>query len=233
MQRLLRLIQHPHTRHWLWVALATFLIGGFIIVSTEIREAQAGQSETIVAIDQVVLKTLVGLRNPGLNGVSVDVTALGSGTVLSLLTTCLVLFTYFQRRYFLALHIFSAGAGAGLLTHFLKHHFGRSRPDALFQLVEVQGFSYPSGHSMASAAVYFTLAIVFCSQFKSKLPRLIIGALFVLIIFSIGASRMYLGVHYFSDVLAGILIGISWASLLTGLSSYVSIRKLRRSMARA
>lgn len=95
-------------------------------------------------------------------------------------------------------------------------HWDRPRPDFLIRLVNVEGYSYPSGHSLSGAAVYFTLAILLCQESRS----FIVLSFASLLIFLISLSRVYLGVHYISDVMAGVLLGIAWAALLGAAISF-------------
>lgn len=201
-----------------------FLLGSFIILTSEVHEALAGEKELIGTIDQVLLNFAVENRTKGLNGVAIDLTALGSGAGLSILTAFLCVFFFLKQKFSLVAHTFLAAIGASVLTSALKFYFERSRPDVSLRLVDVQGFSYPSGHSLASAAIYFTCAILVTKQFSGLMSRSVLWIFFLALIGTIGFTRIYLGVHFFSDVIAGIMIGIAWASLLETGMSYLEER---------
>lgn len=224
MQRIQIFAQYLRTkeaRRWLWLAVSALLAGLFIAISAEIYEAQHGTMESITIIDHSVLNSILPFRTPRLSSAMIDVTAMGSVTVLTILVVVLSGFLYFIKKGYVALHLIIASIGSGVINQILKAFFERERPEITYRLVDVQGFSYPSGHSMSAAAIYFTLAIIFSSLLRGAGQKTIIAGLFFFIICLIGFSRIYLGVHYFSDVSAGILMGISWASLLASISSII------------
>ncbi len=208
--------QRPIFRDGKWFAwfLVCSLFGGFIILTSEVGEALAGERELIGIIDQEVLAFIVEHRVSSMTEIAVDLTALGSEAGLSILTLFLCAFFFLTGRRRVAAHSLLAAAGAAGLTVALKSYFERSRPDIALRLVEVEGFSYPSGHSLASAAIYFTCAILVDKRLSGFLPRCLMWTFFLALIGVIGFTRIYLGVHFFSDVVAGILLGIAWASLL-------------------
>ena len=199
---------------WLAWFLVCFPLGSFIILTSEVSEALTGERELIGIIDHHVLAFIAEHRTPFLTGIAIDLTALGSVAGLSILTLFLCAFLFFSKERLLVLHALLAGIGAAGLTTALKFHFERSRPEDSFRLVEVQGFSYPSGHSLASAAIYFTCAILVHKRLSDLPSRCIMWTFFLALIGAIGFTRIYLGAHFFSDVIAGIMIGIAWAALL-------------------
>lgn len=199
---------------WLAIFFMTILLGGFIILTSEVNESLLGKEELIGRIDQETLSLIINNRNPKLNGIVIDLTALGSATVLTIITISFCTFFTLTSKTLLATQFLMTVAGSGVLTSLLKFYFERSRPDLILRLVEVQGFSYPSGHSLSSAATYFTLSIITCKFVNKIYGRVIVWIIFLSLITLIGMTRLYLGVHFFSDVLAGILIGIAWASLI-------------------
>lgn len=202
------------TERWIWLGLSTFLAGFFLVLSMEVREFMSGQKEWIGGFDEALVLFLSRLRTPLLSGIAVDITAMGSGTVLLILTSIFLGCLFLRKKYFDFLHLILTALGSAILTFSLKDFFERSRPSQALRLVEVQGFSYPSGHSLSSAAVYFTMAILIQKYLLSPKERNLVLLFALGLILSIGFSRLYLGVHFFSDVTAGILLGIAWASLL-------------------
>lgn len=216
-----RLADSSIARFWLWFGLATGLFGAFLCLSFELLEASNGKQELITSIDRYPESILLQLRTPKLNEVAINVTALGSATVISIFILISVLLLLLKRRFALVLHLLIAAIGSAISTFLVKSHFERPRPNVLTHLIDVQGYSYPSGHSLSSAAVYFTFAVLLCNWFKKISERTLIIGITLLLIFIIGFSRVYLGVHYVSDVTAGILLGISWASILGAISCFL------------
>ncbi|MDQ0270476.1 phosphatase PAP2 family protein [Cytobacillus purgationiresistens] len=141
----------------------------------------------------------------------------------------LLILLVMAKKYALAVFVvFSSGAG-GLFNWFLKWIFQRDRP--VFQpLIEVTGFSFPSGHSMGSFVFYGSLAFVLIHFVKKIAWRILICTLLFLVIATIGVSRIYLGVHYPSDVLAGFLSGAVWLMVnIIAFQAYENrVKKLER-----
>lgn len=154
-----------------------------------------------------------------------DITSLGGGTVLALITIFVSIFLILQKRYDTLWLLLAATAGGALLSLGLKEIYGRERPNLIFRLVTVSSLSFPSGHSMMSAVFYLTQAAIISRFQRSwKIRIYIIGvALFLTII--IGFSRVYLGVHYPTDVIGGWTIGLAWASLCWSITWYLQRRK--------
>jgi undecaprenyl-diphosphatase len=107
--------------------------------------------------------------------------------------------------------VFAASGGGWLLNNALKLVFARPRPAIVPHLHEVMSPSFPSGHAMTSAAVYLTLGALLMHISKGRLTKIYCMTIAMLATLLIGSTRVYLGVHYPTDVLAGWLIGMSWA----------------------
>jgi undecaprenyl-diphosphatase len=212
-------------RKWLLVGFTTLLLGSFLALSSEVKEASLGQPELISNLDKVTHESLSDIRNPKLNEIVMDITALGSTVVLTILIFVLCSYLIFLGYLASAAHLALAGAGGGLLTLLLKPFFERARPDTILRLVDVQGYSYPSGHSLSSAAIYFTIALLCCQRLNKRTHQIMISSLFFVLVTLIGVSRVYLGVHYFSDVTAGILLGVAWASFLSVIMAFIETRR--------
>ncbi|MBO9581635.1 MAG: phosphatase PAP2 family protein [Sphingobium sp.] len=150
----------------------------------------------------------------GLRQFMLDVTALGNNALLALVALLGVGFLVAAGKRHLA-----ALLGAGIVTGIgasviLKLAFARARPDVVAHLVDVQTASFPSGHAMNSAVVYLTMAALLARGQKGRGARLYILAVGMGLTFLIGLSRLYLGVHWPTDVLMGWMFGASWAGLL-------------------
>ena len=147
-----------------------------------------------------------------MTGALFDVTALGSATVLGLVvfavTGCLLL----QRRAGAALTIALTWFSGEWLNAGMKQGFDRPRPSIVPPLRAVFSASFPSGHAMASAIVYLTIAAVLIRLSASTVTRVYILAVALLLTLLVGISRVYLGLHYPTDVLGGWILGCMWAS---------------------
>jgi undecaprenyl-diphosphatase len=140
-----------------------------------------------------------------------DITALGGPTVLGLtvvaVTGYLMLHGFFRN----ALFVLVASAGGWIINDVLKLLFARPRPSVVPHLREVSSLSFPSGHALTSAVVFLTLGTLLMRVAKKPLAKWYCFATAMGATALVGASRVYLGVHYPSDVVAGWLIGLSWA----------------------
>jgi undecaprenyl-diphosphatase len=140
-----------------------------------------------------------------------DLTALGSTLVLSMTVLTVVGFLLLMRHWRAAIFTFAASVSGQLASHVLKEFFGRPRPDLIPHEVAVFTHSFPSGHAMMSAVVYLTLASLAARLMDRRRLKLYVMSIAVIFTILIGASRVYLGVHWPSDVLAGWTVGASWA----------------------
>ncbi len=197
---------------WGAVCVALLFIAVFVELSEEVVEID-DRSARLLGVDTCVLRFIARFRRPWLNAIAVDLTALGSPLVVALFTLTFgaLLLTKADRRGAISLVVISLASA--LLTSATKALLERSRPSVVPRLVEVTGLSYPSGHSLASAAVYLTAAFVLgrhVSRSGERIGFVIYAAIMVVLI---GASRVYLGVHYPSDVLGGIVLGAACAIL--------------------
>lgn len=142
---------------------------------------------------------------------AVDVTALGSNTVLLFVAVTAMVFAVMVGRRDILGFLFLSSAGALALNLGLKLVFARERPDIAPHLTHVSTYSYPSGHALMSAAIYLSFAAIIAALAHGHLPRIFILAIAFLIAGAVGISRVYLGVHYPTDVVAGWMIGTAWA----------------------
>jgi undecaprenyl-diphosphatase len=142
---------------------------------------------------------------------ALDITALGSGTVLGLAVAVIAGFLILQRLRRTAAFIVIASVGGWVLNAWLKEIFARPRPDVVPHLSQVMSLSFPSGHAMTSAVVYLTLGALLMRVADRRATKIYCMACAMFMAVLVGTTRVYLGVHYPSDVLAGWLVGLSWA----------------------
>ena len=193
-------------------ALIAAMIAVFAKIADEVVEGETH------AFDQTVLRAL---RNPNdladpigpawLELAMRDITSLGGFTVVILVTLAAIGYLVIDGKRAAALFVMVSIAGGTVLSEGLKHLFARPRPDLVAHLVEVQTASFPSGHAMLSAVIFLTLgALLARIQRRRRLKAYVISVAIVLTLM-IGASRVYLGVHWPTDVLAGWCAGAAWA----------------------
>ncbi|RUW27865.1 phosphatase PAP2 family protein [Mesorhizobium sp. M4B.F.Ca.ET.215.01.1.1] len=148
-----------------------------------------------------------------LQGAMRDITSLGSTSVLVLITAAVIVYLLLIRRPGSALLIFVAVAGGQVLSSLLKAGIDRPRPELVSHLVDETSLSFPSGHAMLSAVTYLTLGSLAARFLPDRTTKIFVLCLAVLITVLVGTSRVYLGVHWPSDVLGGWCAGFAWAML--------------------
>jgi undecaprenyl-diphosphatase len=142
-----------------------------------------------------------------------DITALGSVPVLALLTLVVVVTLWMEKRRRAVAWLVAAILGAVAINPLFKWLFARDRPDILDPELLPSSFSFPSGHAFMSAAIYLTIGALLTMVIERRATRMAVIAMAVLITLLVGFSRVYLAVHFPSDVLAGWTLGCAWASL--------------------
>ncbi|MGG7579668.1 phosphatase PAP2 family protein [Rhizobium sp. Nf11,1] len=140
-----------------------------------------------------------------------DITSLGGITVLSLMTVLITVYLLLDRRWPIAIFVFSSVLSGWLASTLLKILVARPRPDVVPHLVEVSDLSFPSGHAMVSAVTYLTLGALLARTQRYPSTRIFVMGAGVFLAVIIGLSRIYLGVHYPTDVFAGWCAGALWA----------------------
>jgi undecaprenyl-diphosphatase len=166
-------------------------------------------------------RILIALRTPGdlakpigppwMLQSAIDLSALGGFTFVWLFTAATSGYLALIRRWS-ALGIFLAAiVGASVLNALVKFSFHRARPEVVPHLAEVSNASFPSGHAMISAATYMTVGALLAHTQPSRAVRIYLLGLAAILSILIGLSRLYLGVHWPSDVLAGWTFGSAWA----------------------
>jgi len=195
----------------LWWGSAALAFGTFVGITRELIEGEVG------AIDRGILLRVAKIRTPLLTSAAIDITALGSSALVILISFFGLLILLVMRDRRGALQLLLASVGAGILTFMTKNIIERVRPVEVNQLVAVSGYSYPSGHSVSTAALFLTIAIIGCRYLQSAGARATIVLAALMVSVTVAASRVYLGVHYATDVVSGFSLGMAWAILLTGL----------------
>lgn len=197
-----------------WILLSGAM--ALLWVFMEIADAVV-QSETL-AIDKTIMMLMRDAEDPAnaigppwLQQVAQDITALGGNAILTLLSLWVMAFLFLTEKRKLALIVLVATGGALVASLMLKSGFDRARPDLFPHATTVYTSSFPSSHSMLAASAYLTMgALLAQSQSRRRVKALIIIASVFLTVM-IGISRVYLGVHWPTDVVAGWTVGAIWA----------------------
>lgn len=205
-------------RDELWLLAGTVVLLGVALAIINLA-GEVIEGDTL-EFDKRILSSLRKADDPSqpigpvwLEVAALDITALGSAAVLGLTVAAVAGFLVLQGMYRHAAFVLAASAGGWLLNNALKALFARPRPDVVPHLREVMTLSFPSGHALTSAAIYLTLGALLMRVSDRRLTKFYCMAVAMLATLLIGATRVYLGVHYPTDVLAGWLIGLSWALL--------------------
>ncbi|MEP7036837.1 MAG: phosphatase PAP2 family protein, partial [Acidobacteriota bacterium] len=147
---------------------------------------------------------------PFLTSIMQAASFVGSTLFLILLGIILVALLYVKKHRHGAILFAITTVGAGVLNFLLKLAFHRARPEPFFNTILPSSYSFPSGHSLGSFCFYLALAAILTNRVEKFWLKITIWTLAVSLVLLIGMSRIYLGVHYPSDVLAGFVVGFIW-----------------------
>ncbi|CBN57217.1 putative PAP2 superfamily protein [Kamptonema sp. PCC 6506] len=200
--KLLSLLSLLTTIRLVGLATAAFALWGFAEIAEEVLEKETQ------AFDTEILLSLRSLHTPVLNQIMVGFTYLGQPSLLLVICLNLGLILLLRNHRSEALTIAIGALGAVGLNTLLKKLFARTRPQLWERIVDVRFYSFPSGHAMMSMVIYGLLGYFLASYFPRW--RWLIAILTVLLVTTIGFSRMYLGVHWPTDVIAGYIAGFVW-----------------------
>lgn len=194
-------------KRWIIVALA---IAIFVIITKKVVEKE------IFQLDSIVYNFLVNYRTDFLNTIFKIITQFGSAIWLITITILCMLFIK-EKKYKVTIPINLIVIA--VLNSILKNIFVRPRPNEL-RIIDELGFSFPSGHSMASMAFYGYLIYIIYKNMKNKTLRNFLCIFLSILVLLIGISRIYLGVHYASDVIAGICFSITYLIIMISTGVY-------------
>ena len=203
-------------------------IYGFLAIADEVSENE------IASLDSSILLLF---RNPAdvsdplgpawLEETMAEITALGGYPVLVVLVGVVVGYLLVARRTRPALFVLASILSGAVVSHVLKLLYDRPRPDLVEHLVSTHTASFPSGHATMSTVVYLTLASLIVRLVPQTRVRVYVICVAVALALAIGISRIYLGVHWPSDVVAGWALGVAWASLSWLVASALRGRRSR------
>lgn len=210
--------------------LVAFLVVTMLLAGVGNLASEVVEGDTL-AFDRWLIALLRDPADPGsplgpwwLKKAMIDLTALGGGPFLTFLTIAAAGFLVASRKWGMALFVVVAIAGGGLAGNVLKWIFVRARPDLVPHLVSVDSASFPSAHAMNSAVTFLTLGVLLSRTQKDRRVKAYLLGLALFLTLIVGFSRVYLGVHWPTDVIAGWAVGAAWAILC----SVIAARLQRR-----
>ncbi|MFV9510230.1 phosphatase PAP2 family protein [Tepidibacillus sp. LV47] len=209
-------------KHFVWgLAIGILLLFVFAKLVEDLLFNELGMFDTIVT------QYIQSFASPNVTKLMVFITQLGSGPILTLFLLIVGGIFYFRYKKRRDVILLAGGLiGGALLNVALKDLFRRSRPD-ITHLVEAGGYSFPSGHSMVSTTFYGILSYLLWIHLKErKKSTWYVPILTIILILSIGISRIYLGVHFPSDVIAGFSAG--GILVIAGIIGYESIKNAEK-----
>lgn len=198
----------------LGLLLAVAAGGGFVYLAAEVRVGDT------LALDRWAVRAMRTAHDPGvpigprwLPETSRDATALGSIGVLSLLTLAIAGYLWLDRKFWMVLYLLATTASGVGLSLGLKQLFDRPRQTIVPPLSHASTTSFPSGHSFLAAVVYLTLGALLVTVITRKRLKVYVITMAITLTIMVGISRLYLGMHYPSDIVAGWIAGAAWAML--------------------
>jgi undecaprenyl-diphosphatase len=213
-----------------WVLLIVLLAAAVLWGAAELRD-ELGEGDTL-GTDRAILMAFRSASDPAdpigprwFEELARDVTALGSFGVLMFIIAASVVFLFIAGQKSDAFVMMAATGGGIAATSLLKIFFARTRPETVHDIY-VSSFSFPSGHTMMSAVTYLTLGALFARELKRPMLKAYVMVLAVGVTLLVGISRIYLGVHWPSDVVAGWALGAAWALLCWANANWLEKKKL-------
>ncbi|OYY79632.1 MAG: phosphatase PAP2 family protein [Sphingomonas sp. 28-62-20] len=219
-------IRHPP---WLFYAAGALALAVLIIAVLGATIARGHQ----FAFDRAIMLAMrepENMRVPEgptwLKQVMVDVTALGGETVLTIIVIITAGFLAIRRHWLTFWLVLGGTISGSWAVALIKTTVARPRPALIDHIVQVWSASFPSGHAANSAIIYLTVALLLMQIVESRIARWYMVAVAMLLVIVIGVSRIYLGVHWPSDVLAGWGFGTLWALAWWSLGGWIRLRRI-------
>ena len=184
------------------ITVAVLSLWGFVQIADEVLEKETQ------AIDTTILQSIRLIHSPGLNRVMIGITFLGEPLVLVILSVSFGIVLLIQRRWVSVVTLSVLTAGGIGLNFLLKDLFARTRPELWDRILDVRQYSFPSGHAMISLIIYGFIGYWVATRYRHW--RNLVVSVVVLLILAIGFSRLYLGVHWPTDIIAGYAAGTVW-----------------------
>ena len=202
------------------IELAALIVGLIAALCLAWLATNVTRGET-TPVDENVRDSIHSISSPGVTQLFSAITVLGSQGVVIGFSACSAILMFLKRRRDRALLVVGAMAGAELLLPILKNHFHRPRPEPFFGARLPPSYSFPSGHALLSFCCYGLLATLAGAYLRGRF-RWLIRICAAALILAIGVSRIYLGLHYPTDVIAGYLAAIAWMAAVAAIYTHLA-----------
>lgn len=204
--------QEPAVLVAMFIAVAA--VWAFIELAGEVLEGDTRIfDDRILRAMRTAADPAIPIGPPWLAEMGRDMTALGGFALLIFFTLVAAGFLWLSRKQHLSWFLLASAISGYIVSNLLKLAFQRERPNIVPHLSYVNTTSFPSGHSMNSAVIYLTLGVIVAAGLSSRRLKAYVITVAVIMTLLVGVSRVYLGVHYPTDVLAGWMSGTVWAML--------------------
>lgn len=204
--------------HGFWGAIIAFLavalIVGLVVTALFGVLAEAVRGGFTQTVDENVLRWIAARRTPALNEAMLEITTIGSGIPLILMVIVAAVFLWFTKHHWSVLFLLLATGGGQVINRLLKAYFNRDRPSVVEWGHFVDTASFPSGHAMSSFIVYLTMAYLVARIAPNVALKRFTWGLAIVMVLAVGFTRMYLGVHYPTDVIGGFIAGFGWVTFV-------------------
>jgi undecaprenyl-diphosphatase len=230
--RVTRIVSTAHQRWKNYLPVAAILIAGTLFTAwagdafLDLAEKVHGKNASLQRIDGSIHDWAVSERTSGATAFFTGMTIIGGPLGLAVLLTIVGIILAIRRRWSWLIYLAVTFAGGWLLDLELKRYFARARPIAAEMLRRANGYSFPSGHALGSAVAFGALAYLAFRAIRSWPVKTAVIAFLYTLVASVALSRVYLGVHWISDVLAGVTVGTVWVTTAT--VAYETTRRIRR-----
>jgi undecaprenyl-diphosphatase len=214
------------------LAVGTLIIVWTADTFTDIAAALKQHNPTVQRIDSTVYEWFGSRRTRATSTLFVIITTMGGPVPMSALVATVLAVLIARRRFRWAAYLGITTGGGALLNQLLKSHFVRQRPDLEGAVLGASGYSFPSGHAMSATIILGALAYLAARSIRAWKSKSAALAALATLALAIGVSRLYLGVHWTSDVGAGFAAGLLWVSATTtGYEFFRQYRLARTDMA--
>jgi undecaprenyl-diphosphatase len=198
-------------------------VSAFATLASEVKGGETYSFDRRILLSMRRPGDLAPIGSPAFQEAVRDVSALGGDTLLGLITAITAGFLVLDGKRHMAVFAAASVTGGMVVSGLLKDFFQRARPEIVPHIAYAANSSFPSGHSMMSAVTYLTLGALLARSQERKRLKAFFPPLAAFITFMVGLSRVYLGVHWPTDVLAGWIAGAVWAMLCWAVAGWLQV----------